>query len=161
MRPALEQIASEPTQKEIVLLVVDHHGREHALPALEGWRVMEVIRDWGISLKAICGGACACACASCHVYVDEPWVERLQPPTAEEEDRLDEALAVEPSSRLSCQILMSQGISAFRWAGAGSSGVSAMDRLDELEAQSIFIFREAFARMKKLALLWSLGKDST
>jgi sulfate adenylyltransferase subunit 2 len=35
-----------------------------------------------------------------------------------------------------------------------------MDRLDELEAQSIYIFREAFARMKKLALLWSLGKDS-
>jgi sulfate adenylyltransferase subunit 2 len=35
-----------------------------------------------------------------------------------------------------------------------------LDRLDELEAQSIFIFREAFARMKKLALLWSLGKDS-
>src|SRR5258708_9280536 len=35
-----------------------------------------------------------------------------------------------------------------------------MDRLDELESQSIFIFREAFARMKKLALLWSLGKDS-
>src|SRR5215471_5480041 len=35
-----------------------------------------------------------------------------------------------------------------------------MDRLDDLEAQSIFIFREAFARMRKLALLWSLGKDS-
>src|SRR5258705_4141459 len=35
-----------------------------------------------------------------------------------------------------------------------------MDRLDEIEAQSIFIFREAFARMRKLALLWSLGKDS-
>jgi ferredoxin, 2Fe-2S len=112
MRPALEQFASEPTQKEIVLLVVDHHGREHAPPALEGWRVMEVIRDWGISLKAICGGACACA--SCHVYVDEPWVERLQPPTAEEEDRLDEALAVEPASRLSCQILMSPGISGLK-----------------------------------------------
>jgi ferredoxin, 2Fe-2S len=108
----LEQFASEPTQKEIVLLVVDHHGREHALPdalpALEGWRVMEVIRDWGISLKAICGGACAC------VYVDEPWIERLQPPTAEEEDRLDEALAVEPASRLSCQILMSPGISGLK-----------------------------------------------
>jgi len=108
----LEQFASEPTQKEIVLLVVDHHGREHALPALEGWRVMEVIRDWGISLKAICGGACACA--SCHVYVDEPWVKRLQPPTPEEEDRLDEALAVEPVSRLSCQILMSPGISGLK-----------------------------------------------
>jgi sulfate adenylyltransferase subunit 2 len=35
-----------------------------------------------------------------------------------------------------------------------------MDRLDDLEAQSIFIFREAFARLKRLALLWSLGKDS-
>jgi sulfate adenylyltransferase subunit 2 len=35
-----------------------------------------------------------------------------------------------------------------------------MDRLDQLEAQSIYIFREAFARMKNLALLWSLGKDS-
>src|SRR5260221_13513447 len=35
-----------------------------------------------------------------------------------------------------------------------------MDRLDELEAQSIFIMREAFARLKSIALLWSLGKDS-
>ena len=112
MRPALEQFASEPTRKEIVLLVVDHHGREHALPALEGWRVMEVMRDWGISVKAACGGACACA--SCHVYVDAPWVDRLQPPTTEEEDRLDEALVVEPSSRLSCQILMSAGISGLK-----------------------------------------------
>ena len=39
-------------------------------------------------------------------------------------------------------------------------GVTSMDRLDELEAQSIFIFREAFARLKNIALLWSLGKDS-
>jgi 2Fe-2S ferredoxin len=61
----LEQFASEPGQKEIVLVVVDHHDREHALAALEGWRVMEVIRDWGIALKAECGGACACA--SCHL----------------------------------------------------------------------------------------------
>jgi 2Fe-2S ferredoxin len=108
----LEQFASEPGQKEIVLVVVDHHDREHALAALEGWRVMEVIRDWGIALKAECGGACACA--SCHVYVDAPWVERLQPPTAEEEDRLDEAPAVEPSSRLCCQILMSPDISGLK-----------------------------------------------
>jgi 2Fe-2S ferredoxin len=112
MRPALEQFGSEPAQKEIVLLVVDHQGREHALPALDGWRVMEVMRDWGISVRAACGGACACA--SCHVYVDEPWVERLQPPTAEEEDRLDEAWEVAPYSRLSCQILMSPGISGLK-----------------------------------------------
>jgi ferredoxin, 2Fe-2S len=108
----LEQTRCESPKDDIVLLVVDHAGREHMLPALDGWRVMEVIRDWGVPLKAICGGACACA--SCHVYVDEPWVVRLAPPTAEEEDRLDEAFAVAPSSRLACQILMSRGISGLK-----------------------------------------------
>src|SRR5258708_35594020 len=43
---------------------------------------------------------------------------------------------------------------------AARSHPPAMDHLDALEAQSIYIFREAFARLKKLALLWSLGKDS-
>jgi ferredoxin, 2Fe-2S len=108
----LEQVARQAHPDEIFLLVVDRHGREHALPAIDGWRVMEVIRDWGISLKATCGGACACA--SCHVYVDQPWIERLPPPTAEEEDRLDEAFAVEPTSRLCCQILMSSNLSGLR-----------------------------------------------
>ncbi|MBX9647169.1 MAG: sulfate adenylyltransferase, partial [Xanthobacteraceae bacterium] len=43
---------------------------------------------------------------------------------------------------------------------AGRLPPPSMDHLDELEAQSIYILREAFARLKKLALLWSLGKDS-
>src|ERR1700721_2679020 len=47
-----------------------------------------------------------------------------------------------------------------RIATAGRSEQPSMDHLDALEAQSIYIFREAFARLKKLALLWSLGKDS-
>ena len=108
----MEQTHCKSAQDDIVLLVVDHSGREHTLPALDGWRVMEVIRDWGVPLKATCGGACACA--SCHVYVDDHWVNRLAPPTTEEEDRLDEALAVEPSSRLACQILMSPDISGLK-----------------------------------------------
>src|ERR1700754_3954752 len=45
----------------------------------------------------------------------------------------------------------------FTQAGAAAP---SMDHLDQLEAQSIYIFREAFARLKKIALLWSLGKDS-
>jgi sulfate adenylyltransferase subunit 2 len=52
-----------------------------------------------------------------------------------------------------------QPISADSLSGVSSTG-PAMDHLDALEAQSIYIFREAFARLKKLALLWSLGKDS-
>ena len=88
----------------IILNVVDHAGRRHALAAIEGWRAMEVIRDWGVGIRAECGGACACA--GCHVYVDANWLDRLPPPSQEEIERLDEALAVEANSRLSCQILM-------------------------------------------------------
>jgi ferredoxin, 2Fe-2S len=116
----------ETRQDDIVLLVVDHAGQEHLLPALDGWRVMEVIRDWGVPLKATCGGACACA--SCHVYVDETWMERLVPPTAEEEDRLDEAFAVAPSSRLACQILMSPGISGLKVRLAPGSETAGSER---------------------------------
>ena len=86
------------------LIVVDHQGVEHKVEALEGWRVMEIIRDWGIGVKAECGGACACA--TCHVYVDGAWPDRLVPPTDEEMFKLDEAPLVQDNSRLSCQILM-------------------------------------------------------
>jgi 2Fe-2S ferredoxin len=94
------------------LFVTDREGREHRLDALEGWRVMEVIRDWGHPLKAECGGACACA--TCHVYVDKSWIERLHPPTDEEMDRLDDAFAVETNSRLACQILVTPDINGLR-----------------------------------------------
>ncbi len=73
---------------------------------------MEVIRDWGLAIKAECGGACACA--TCHVYVDPAWVARLAPPTDEEIDQLDSAFFVESNSRLACQILMSPETSGLR-----------------------------------------------
>jgi len=102
----------EIEEHDTIVFVVDHHGREHALPALNGFRLMEVIRDWGVDLAAECGGACVCA--TCHVYVDEPWVGRLEPPTMEEVDRLDEAPAVDPTSRLCCQILVSPKTNGLR-----------------------------------------------
>src|SRR5690606_32935158 len=94
------------------LIVIDHEGNEHELEALEGWRAMEVIRDWGLDIKAECGGACSCA--TCHVFVDEKWVEMLDAPTAEEEDMLDTVPDVEANSRLSCQILMSEELDGLR-----------------------------------------------
>ena len=54
--------------------VTDQDGIRHTLEALEGFRVMEIIRDWGLDIKAECGGACACA--TCHVYVDEAWTKK-------------------------------------------------------------------------------------
>ena len=94
------------------LFVIDREGVEHRVEALEGWRVMEIIRDWGFNIKAECGGACACA--TCHVYVEPEWAERLAAPTPEEVDRLDEAPLVGPHSRLSCQILMRQEFDGLR-----------------------------------------------
>ncbi|MEM8834067.1 MAG: 2Fe-2S iron-sulfur cluster-binding protein [Pseudomonadota bacterium] len=89
---------------DLKIFVTDLNGVEHELPALEGWRVMEIIKDAGLPLKAECGGACCCA--TCHVYVDAEWQDKLIDKTDEEEDMLDEAMDVEENSRLSCQILM-------------------------------------------------------
>ena len=80
-------------------------GSSHRLEALEGWRVMEVIRDWSLPIKAECGGACACA--TCHVWVDEEWLPKLTPPTHEELEMLDGAFHVDERSRLCCQIITS------------------------------------------------------
>jgi 2Fe-2S ferredoxin len=91
--------------EELHILVTDLDGKAHRLPALEGWRVMEIIKDAGLPLKAECGGALECA--TCHVYVAPTWFDRLAPRSDEEEEKLDEAFLVKPTSRLSCQILMS------------------------------------------------------
>lgn len=94
------------------LFVTDLDGKEHALDALDGWRAMEVIRDWGLPIKAECGGACACA--TCHVYVDEAWLSKLTGPTDEEIEMLDRAFEVKDNSRLSCQILMREDLDGLR-----------------------------------------------
>lgn len=88
------------------LHVTDQDGGEHTLEAIDGWRAMEVMRDHGLPIKAECGGACACA--TCHVYVDGAWMDKLEAPTDEEIMRLDDAMMVEDNSRLSCQILMDE-----------------------------------------------------
>ena len=84
------------------IIARDRKGVEHVLEGTEGWTVMEALRDAGLPITAECGGACACA--TCHVYVEDGWYEKLKPPSAEETDMLDMAIAVEPNSRLSCQI---------------------------------------------------------
>ncbi|MBL8641953.1 MAG: 2Fe-2S iron-sulfur cluster binding domain-containing protein [Alphaproteobacteria bacterium] len=95
------------------IFVTDFDGIEHELEGIEGWRIMEIIRDYGLPIKAECGGACLCG--TCHVYVDPEWVDKLYPKTDDEEDRLmEDAVGVEDSSRLSCQILMSEELDGLR-----------------------------------------------
>ena len=83
---------------------IEHGGTEHVVEVANGLTVMEGARDNNIpGIEADCGGACACS--TCHVYVDPAWADKIPGKEAMEEDMLD--FAFEPDadrSRLTCQI---------------------------------------------------------
>lgn len=88
------------------IFVTDLDGIKHELEAVEGWRVMEIIREYGLPIKAECGGCCTCA--TCHVYVDEKWIGKIPQKRDDEEEMLDEAFDIQDNSRLSCQIILDE-----------------------------------------------------
>jgi ferredoxin, 2Fe-2S len=82
---------------------IDHSGRSYTVEAEIDQTVMETAIKHNIpGIVAECGGACSCA--TCHVYVDEAWVEVTGEPSEMEEDMLDFAFDVRATSRLSCQL---------------------------------------------------------
>lgn len=83
---------------------IEHSGDAHIVEVSNGQTVMEGARDNGIpGIDADCGGACACS--TCHVYVDSAWISKLQDPQPMEKDMLDFAYDADPIlSRLTCQI---------------------------------------------------------
>ncbi|HUO94164.1 MAG TPA: 2Fe-2S iron-sulfur cluster-binding protein [Rhizomicrobium sp.] len=82
---------------------IEHNGKEHEIEVPNGWSVMEgAVKNLVPGIDADCGGACACA--TCHVYVDQSWLAKLTPKQDMEETMLDFAQDLEPNSRLSCQI---------------------------------------------------------
>ena len=87
------------------IVATGRDGQKKTVEGRDGWTVMEILRDAGFDISAECGGACACA--TCHVYVKDGWFDKLPKPSEGEIDMLDMALAVEPDSRLSCQIVCS------------------------------------------------------
>jgi len=94
------------------IIATDRKGAEHTVEGRDGWSIMEILRDAGLPIAAECGGACACA--TCHVYVNDGWYEKLAPPSDAEVDMLDMALAVEPNSRLSCQLVCADELDGIR-----------------------------------------------
>ena len=81
----------------------DSKGVVRAIEGEDGSTVMETaIRHRVPEIVAECGGACACA--TCHVYIDDEWMAVVGKPSGMEEDMLDFAYEVRPNSRLSCQI---------------------------------------------------------
>ena len=88
---------------------IQFDGTEHAVEVKKGLSVMEgAVKNNVPGIDADCGGACACA--TCHVYVDEAWRDKTGEPSAMEESMLDFADEVQPNSRLSCQIRVTDAL---------------------------------------------------
>lgn len=88
---------------------ITHDEKTYEVEADVGATVMSAaVRNMVPGIEAECGGACACA--TCHVYVDSGWREAVGKPSPMEEDMLDFALDVQPGSRLSCQIKITDAL---------------------------------------------------
>lgn len=88
---------------------IEHNGKTHEIEATNGGTVMEAATKHNVpGIDADCGGACACA--TCHVYVDDAWLSKLNPMGSMEESMLDFADGVQPNSRLSCQIVVNEDL---------------------------------------------------
>ena len=88
--------------------VTDRDGKKYELEGDTNSTLMEILRDAGLDIEAACGGCCACA--TCHVYINDQWLEKISPKDDDEESMLDQAFDVRNSSRLSCQINLSEDL---------------------------------------------------
>ena len=103
VRPAGPVAAVPDAARMVKITFIDSSGTARTVEAQLGATDMETAIKHGIpGIEAECGGACACA--TCHVYVDEAWREKTGAPSPMEEDMLDFGYDVRPNSRLSCQI---------------------------------------------------------
>jgi 2Fe-2S ferredoxin len=91
--------------------VTQQDGPSLTLETPPGRRLMEVLRDAGTTVEGTCGGACSCG--SCHVYVDDAWLAKLTEAENDEREMIQaigEVIEVRPSSRLACQIRMTDAL---------------------------------------------------
>ncbi|MDJ0683635.1 MAG: 2Fe-2S iron-sulfur cluster-binding protein [Alphaproteobacteria bacterium] len=93
---------------------ISRDGSEKTVEALDGLSVMQVAVDNDVDIEAACEGSMACA--TCHMVVDADWYGKLTPPTEEEEDMLDLAFGLTETSRLTCQIRVSDALDGARFS---------------------------------------------
>ena len=85
------------------IIYVEPNGSRRTIEVESGMTVMDGAFDNDVDgIIAICGGSCSCS--TCHVYVDEAWIERVGTAHSAEQDTLEFAVNVRPNSRLSCQV---------------------------------------------------------
>ena len=95
------------------LVVINQAGEETTVDATVGRTVMEVIRDNGFDeMLALCGGCCSCA--TCHVYVDPAFADKLPALGEDESDLLDSSTHRNATSRLSCQLPITEALDGLK-----------------------------------------------
>jgi 2Fe-2S ferredoxin len=87
---------------------IERDGTRREVEAPLGLSVLEIAHRHGIDIEGACEGSLACS--TCHVIVDPAWYGKLVPPTEDEEDMLDLAFGLEKTSRLGCQIVMTEAL---------------------------------------------------
>jgi ferredoxin, 2Fe-2S len=95
-----------------LMRVVDRDGIEHEIEARAGLKVMENLRELDYGVAAICGGMCSCA--TCHIFVDAAWADRLPVPMSDERELLSELSHAQENSRLSCQVEFTPELAGLR-----------------------------------------------
>lgn len=83
-------------------------GARQEVDAPEGWTLLRISRSFDVDIEGACEGNMACA--TCHVVVQDPWFDRLPEPSADEEDMLDLAYGLTETSRLGCQITLTEAL---------------------------------------------------
>ena len=94
------------------LIFVNSEGTEKSVEAENGLSVMEVARDNDLEIEGTCGGSISCC--TCHVIIDKDWFSIVGGPNPDEEDMLDLAVGLQPTSRLSCQIEVTNELDGLR-----------------------------------------------
>jgi 2Fe-2S ferredoxin len=88
------------------MIFVERDGTRREVDAPLGLSVLEVAHKHNVDIEGACEGSLACS--TCHVVVDPDWFGKLTPPTEDEEDMLDLAFGLEKTSRLGCQLVMTE-----------------------------------------------------
>jgi 2Fe-2S ferredoxin len=106
----------QPTESSMArMTVVDREGKEHEIEAKPGLKLMEILRELDYGVSAICGGLCSCA--TCHIFIDESWVDRLPKKQSDEQELLTELPDYrEAASRLSCQVEFTSSLDGLKIA---------------------------------------------
>ncbi|WP_342270500.1 ferredoxin family 2Fe-2S iron-sulfur cluster binding protein [Rickettsia endosymbiont of Orchestes rusci] len=95
-----------------VIFIIDNSGAEKIVEAPLGLSILEIAHQNGIDLEGACEGSLACA--TCHVILDEEFYHKLKKPSEAEEDMLDLAFGLTDTSRLGCQIIITEELDGIK-----------------------------------------------